>query len=92
MRLAIFCVALSLVACAGAPKPPSDLEVCAIDIEANVCYRLRIPKNPEGDWEYIGDKPLSALDKSFAVTPEHVLKVKKYIKELKDWAEQRANQ
>lgn len=92
MRLVICCVALSLIACAGAPKPPPDLEVCAIDLDANVCYRLRIPKSPDGEWEYVGDKPLSKLDKNFAVTPEHVLKVKKYIKELREWAEKSGQQ
>ena len=80
---------LPLFAACNTIPPHPAFEMCSIDGPQRICYRLLSPEGStdEEDWEYVGDKSLTweTLDKQFIITPEHVLVLKRYVRELRLW-------
>lgn len=68
------------------PVFPADVELCSINYEAQTCHRFQVPKDLEGDWTDLGERPLNSADKYFALSADHYIKVQRYIKELRQWA------
>ena len=87
----IFCVAFSVLLVSCAPPKRPDGEICALNVPKGICHRLQIPEHEDGEWKYLGDRPLTDVDKYFALSPEYMLKLKNYVKDLREWAEKKCS-
>lgn len=74
---------LAITACVNMPQPPKDVELCSVDLPAGVCHRFL--KDSANTWQYVGDKSLTAIDKNWVITPEHLIEIKNYANDLGKW-------
>lgn len=72
--------------CTSMPLPPSDVELCEIDMPLQTCHIFK--KDASGTWATTGDRDITTWDKGFIIKPEHLLEVKSYIHQVNLWIEQ----
>jgi hypothetical protein len=89
-RVAIFCGASLLVACAGIPPIP-DIEVKLVDQKNGKIHYYLVPKQNGQKAQYLRSVPLtfSNLNKNFAIDPKNYSVLEGYISEVEDYAKEK---
>lgn len=83
-KLLVICLTLS--ACSGFPERPQGY-VYAVNTNLSIGHEFEAPKNIKAPFEYTGkDKSLKDMDKYFCVSPEYLVKLKSWIKDVVEYS------
>ena len=75
--------------CEGFPERPEG-NVYNLNSQENIGYEMSTPKGVEGEFKYTGkDKPILEMDKFFCVSPEYLIKLKNWAKEVQKYSKEK---
>lgn len=91
MRLGVFLMVSSLLACGSFPKRPDGF-IYSLDTPLSLSYEFKAPKTIKAPIEPTGkEKPINQMDKYFCISPKYYIKLREWGEDLSDYAEKKCN-
>lgn len=69
------------------PQAPKDTTAVFVDLANKTTYEFKVPQDPQstGDWTYLGEKPIEALDKQYCFDAKEIQDYISWKNQLKSW-------